>query len=84
MLRFNTIEEKYGVEQGEDWLAIMLSSKFHRYQRVSFLQGKIIQSGVILDMERGVHFGHPEWYYLVKYDHKSIPRWTLSKWLKKS
>lgn len=74
------IEDKYGVPDGGDWLTVMLAAPFQRGQRVSFNNGSTRAVGVVQDIRRNNHFTH-DYEFLVKYDGKSVPRWTLVQWL---
>jgi hypothetical protein len=81
-----TIEEWYGVEQGDDWLEVAMQAPFKRGQRVQIVNqmtmGKPIplaqpgSAGTVLDVRRMVVFGQLRWDILVDYDHKNVPSWA--------
>jgi hypothetical protein len=79
-----TIEQKYGVEQGDDWLAVAMAAQYKRGQRVTFVQGSTRNTGKVIDTRRTLCFGQLTWMFLVKHEGKNIPRWTLEKWLVKA
>lgn len=76
-----SIERKYGVEQGDDWLAVRLAAKFQPGQRVEFRQGKTAEIGTVIDIYRNWFFGSVQYTYAVQFDNKRLPRRTLEKWL---
>jgi hypothetical protein len=81
--KFQTIEEKYGVAEGDDWLEVYMDSPFKREQRVEFVQGCTCRAGTVIDVAFGTFLGGEKRYDIqVQYDGKSIPRWTHPKWLK--
>lgn len=80
-----TIEEQYGVEAtGQDWFEVYMAAPFKRGQRVEFVQGITRYTGTVIDVSRHNHRIGSELRYdfRVKYDNKSIPRWTHPQWLK--
>lgn len=79
---YTTIESKYGVDQGDDWLAVRMAAPFKQGETVTFCM-KFAKTdgstGVILDMRRLRHKGCYE--FLVQYNNRNIPRWTNISWL---
>ncbi len=80
-MNVTTIEQKYGVEQGDDWMAVAHSAQYKRGQNVTFVQGNTRNTGKVIDTRRTSYFGQLTWMFLVKYEGKNVPRWTLAKWL---
>jgi hypothetical protein len=81
---FITIEEKYGVEQGDDWLEVYLNAPFKRGDRVRFSNDLLAveRTGTVIDVEYCTFIGNDTRYNIrVKYDRQSIPRWTHPQWL---
>lgn len=82
MRTFPTLEAKYGVEQGDDWMAVANNAQFQRGQRIIFRQpGSYDKTGVVIDMCRCIQWGALQWSFLVKYDGVKIPRWTNPRWM---
>lgn len=83
VIRYQHIEEKYGVQIGDDWMAKADTAPFQIGQSFTFTQpgskwnGQI---GRVVDMRvtwRG------EWEFSALYPFSNIPRWTNPKWMVK-
>lgn len=84
--RNHTIEEWYGLDDGEDWIEMRAQSPFKRGERVVFEQRFASMNGArgtVIDIRRSKDGrGERNWSILVQYEGRKLPRWTNPAWLK--